>query len=54
MPELLTPKEAAAELGVTAKTISNWCRKGKLAHIRTPSGHRRILKTEVDRLKAVR
>lgn len=48
---LLTPKEAAAELGVSAKTITRWCREGKLAHIRTPGGHRRILKADVDRAK---
>lgn len=50
-PELLTPREAAEQLGVSAKTVSNWCKIGKIAHIRTLGGHRRIPKSEVERIK---
>ena len=39
---MLTPGQAAATLGVDAKTISRWASTGKLASIRTPGGHRRI------------
>lgn len=34
--------EIAAQLGVTARTVRNWCRSGRLQAIRTPGGHWRI------------
>lgn len=50
---LLKPKEAAEQLGVNAKTIARWCRDGKLAHVKTLGGHRRIPVSEVERLKTL-
>ena len=44
---LLTPAEAAALLGVDAKTVSRWARAGRLVAIRTLGGHRRFLEHEV-------
>jgi excisionase family DNA binding protein len=32
--ELLTPEAAAAELGVTSRTVRNWCRSGRLPAIK--------------------
>jgi excisionase family DNA binding protein len=40
--ELLTPKQAAALLGVTCQTIKNYIYRGKLKTFKTPGGHHRI------------
>jgi molybdopterin-binding protein len=39
---LLTPREAAAQIGVSYPTIKQWILAGKLRTIRTPGGHHRI------------
>jgi excisionase family DNA binding protein len=42
LPEMLTPGELARLLHVDAKTLSRWCRMGRLTADITPGGHRRI------------
>jgi molybdopterin-binding protein len=39
---LLTPREAAAQIGVSYPTIKQWILAGKLRTIKTPGGHHRI------------
>ena len=39
---LLTPREAAAEIGVSYATVKQWILAGKLPTIKTPGGHHRI------------
>jgi molybdopterin-binding protein len=39
---LLTPREAAAEIGVSYATIKQWILAGKLSSTKTPGGHHRI------------
>lgn len=39
---LLSPGDVARELGVSAKTVTNWCKKGLLDYVTLDSGHRRI------------
>ena len=39
---LLTPREAAAQIGVSYPTIKQWILAGKLKTIKTPGGHHRI------------
>jgi len=39
---LLTPREAAAAIGVSYPTIKQWILAGKLRTIKTPGGHHRI------------
>ena len=39
---LLTPREAAAAIGVSYSTIKQWILAGKLRTIKTPGGHPRI------------
>ena len=39
---LLTPREAAAAIGVSYPTIKQWILAGKLQTIKTPGGHHRI------------
>ena len=49
---LLTTGEAAVMLRVTRATLVRWCRRGKLASVRTPGGHRRIPLAAVQALMA--
>jgi molybdopterin-binding protein len=39
---LLTPREAAAAVGVSYPTVKHWILTGKLKTITTPGGHHRI------------
>jgi len=47
---LLTPREAALQLRISFPTIKQWIYKKKIRSVRTPGGHHRIPRTEVDRL----
>jgi putative resolvase len=47
---LLSPKEAAAELGVSIKTVHRWDEAGKLHTVRTAGNQRRIPIEEISRL----
>lgn len=42
---VLTPREAAATLGVSYATIKQWILAGKLTTTKTPGGHHRIPQT---------
>lgn len=48
----LTPKAAAALLGVTPSTVSRWADEGHLACFITPGGQRRFRRSDVERLLA--
>jgi excisionase family DNA binding protein len=45
--ELLRPDEVAEYFSVSVQTVINWCERGKLKEVRTPGGHRRILRESV-------
>lgn len=47
---LLRPGQAAARLGVKAKTLEAWCRRGvcPVPFTTLPSGHRRFAAADVD------
>ncbi len=47
---LLTPRDAAVQLGISFPTIKQWIYKKKLESVRTPGGHHRVPQSEVDRL----
>ncbi len=47
---LLTPREAALQLRISFPTIKQWIYKKKIRSVRTPGGHHRIPRAEVDRL----
>src|SRR5215469_18442405 len=49
-PELLKPRDAAVELGVSFPTIKQWIYKKKIRSICTAGGHHRIPQSEIDRL----
>jgi molybdopterin-binding protein len=42
--------EAARQLSISAPTLKLWIRSGKVHSIRTPGGHHRIPRDEIDRL----
>lgn len=48
--ELMTPREVARFFRVNPRTVSRWGKSGKLSTVRTPGGHSRYLRTEVERL----
>lgn len=49
---LLTPREVAELFGVRTTTIARWARAGKLTPLRTPGGHRRYSRQDIQRLLA--
>ena len=49
--DLLRPREAAARLGVHPKTLSRWESLGHLPCVRTPGGHRRFRRSDIDCLR---
>jgi molybdopterin-binding protein len=49
-PALLTPREAAARLGVSYQTVKHWIYQGSVRTTQTAGGHHRIAETEIDRL----
>jgi molybdopterin-binding protein len=52
--QLLTPREAAAAVGVSYATIKKWILAGKLETIQTPGGHHRIPESALAPLSSAR
>jgi excisionase family DNA binding protein len=48
--EYLTPGQVAELFRVDPKTVTRWGAAGKLSSIRTPGGHRRFRKSDVQTL----
>jgi excisionase family DNA binding protein len=48
--DLLRPREVAHMFGVRPTTVARWAREGRLAAVRTPGGHRRYLRGEVQKM----
>lgn len=49
MAELLQLRDAAQILGISYSTLKQWIYHGKLHSVRTPGGHHRIPRRELDR-----
>lgn len=49
-PDALTPREVATIFRVDSKTVTRWADKGKLPCFRTPAGHRRFHRADVEAL----
>lgn len=47
---MLKPAEVAALFRVDPKTVTRWADRGLLNPVRTPLGHRRYRKSEIDEL----
>lgn len=54
MSDMVSTGQAAIMLGVTAPTVISYFEKGLLDGCVLPSGHRRISRESIDRLKAER
>ena len=50
---LLTPRQAAAMLGVSYVTIKGWILKGSLPTVKTPGGHHRIQASSLEPFQTV-
>jgi excisionase family DNA binding protein len=50
--QLLSIREAAQRLNVSASTVRGWSEKGILPVIKLPSGHRRFRVMDIDKLRA--
>jgi molybdopterin-binding protein len=48
--EMLKPQDAAKLIGVSYPTLKQWIYNDKVRSVRTPGGHHRIPRSEVDRL----
>ena len=42
--------EAAKELSISYQTLKQWIYRGKIRSVKTPGGHHRIPRSEIDRL----
>ncbi len=49
-PHYLDRRAAAEVLGVSPATLDRWVRNGRLTPFRTPSGHPRYTRAQLDRL----
>ncbi len=48
--ELVKLPDAARELGISYPTLKQWIYRGKVRSVKTPGGHHRIPRNELDRL----
>ncbi|MBU8816391.1 MerR family transcriptional regulator [Mycolicibacterium goodii] len=48
--EFLAPSEAAALIGISRDTIKRWEKSGRITAMRTPLGHRRYRRSDVEAL----
>jgi molybdopterin-binding protein len=48
--ELLKVADAAREVSISYPTLKQWIYRGKVRSVKTPGGHHRIPRSEVDRL----
>jgi molybdopterin-binding protein len=51
--EMLKPLDAARLIGVSYPTLKQWIYKQKVRSVKTPGGHYRIPRSEIDRLTNV-
>lgn len=51
MSDLMTPADVAKHFGVNPKTVTKWADLGFLTCRRTMGGHRRFLRSEVEKFE---
>jgi excisionase family DNA binding protein len=52
MDSIIGPSEVATMFGVDAKTVTRWANEGKLPSFRTPGGHVRFRREDIEPLTA--
>lgn len=50
MTNLMTPGEVADAFRVDPKTVSRWAAAGKIRSLKTPGGHHRFYRNEIELL----
>jgi excisionase family DNA binding protein len=53
VPDDLTTPAAAAALGIHPDTLARWAKQGLVPHWRTPAGHRRFRRQDIEALRDV-
>ncbi|HEY3382865.1 MAG TPA: helix-turn-helix transcriptional regulator [Vicinamibacterales bacterium] len=53
-PALFRLSEAARLLSTSGSTLKQWIQRGRIRSVKTPGGHHRIPRSEVERLSGVR
>ena len=48
--DLLTPQDVARLFRVDPKTVTRWAARRQITSIRTPGGHRRFRRTDIEAL----
>jgi excisionase family DNA binding protein len=48
--ELLPPAESASLIGISVDTLKRWEKAGRISSLRTPHGHRRYRRGDVEAL----
>jgi excisionase family DNA binding protein len=48
--DLLPPAESAKLIGISRDTLKRWEKKGRITALRTPEGHRRFRRRDVEAL----
>jgi excisionase family DNA binding protein len=46
--ELMTPGEVGKALRVDAKTVTRWVQAGRIRGVKTPGGHTRLYRSDID------
>lgn len=46
--EMLTPADVALMMGVSAKSVARWAKDGRLPSVRTPGGHHRFRRGDIE------
>ena len=52
--EMLKPQDAAKLIGVSYPTLKQWIYTDKVRSVKTPGGHHRIPRSEIDRITGAR
>lgn len=47
--EIMTPAQVAAIYKVNPKTVTRWAIAGKIPSIKTPGGHRRFFRSDIEK-----
>lgn len=47
---LMTPGEVASLLRVDPKTVTRWAKNGRIPSARTPGGHRRFYRADIEKI----
>ena len=53
-PAILTPTDAARLLGASPDSVRRWCEQGRIPGYRTPGGHWRIARRDLDQVDTFR